>query len=109
MDIFQEKYSDMVVIQKIISHMDNCLLIIKCTFQTRQYAKCKAIEKLGKEIKKLKVNVNNFIIRCVQLTFTSGKNKILFQSFDYISFIGENYVLHYLYKQLALYFYPSLV
>ena len=48
----------------------------KVAFQTEQDAKYNAIKKLGQEMKKLKVNVNDFTSGCFYLTFIPRKSKI---------------------------------
>ncbi len=73
----------MVLIQKVNSYMSDYLHIIKCESQTGQDAKWKEIKKLRQEIKKLRANVDDFIIICFQLTFIPGTSKMLPQNFDH--------------------------
>lgn len=78
-----EEDPQMVIIPKIILHIDNCFCTIECVFKTGQDTQLKAIKKLSKEIKQLRITGNDFTNRCFQLIFTPEKNKLLLQSFDY--------------------------
>lgn len=73
----------MVVIQKVIFHLCDCLRTMDCAFQTRQNAKSKVRENFGQKITELKASVSDFTISCFQLIPTNEKSKMLPQDFDY--------------------------
>lgn len=78
-----EKDPHMVMIQKIIPHIGDCLRTMECAFKTGQDAQLKATKKLAQEVKQLRATVGDFTSGRFQLTFTPGRNRLLPQSFNH--------------------------
>lgn len=88
-----EKDPYIVIIQKNISYMTDCLHTRKSTLQIKQDAQIKITKKLAKEVKQLKAIISNFSSEYFQLIFTSKKNKLLSQNFDHTFYRRESLFL----------------
>ena len=71
-----------VVIQKIIPHVGEHLRTLECVLRVGQNFQFKSTEKLAQKVKQLRMTIGD-LIGCFQLKFTSGRNRLLPQSFGH--------------------------
>ncbi len=84
-----EEDPHMVVIQKVIPHVSDRLHTMECEFKTGQDVQLQTTKKLAEKVKQLRATVGDFTSGCFQLTFTSGRNRLLSQSFDHTLYRRE--------------------